>query len=285
MSLSEIASRDGLGNRARTALVPAAGWGTRLRPLSDTLPKEMLPVGRRVVLERILDELSGAGFERVVFVVSPAKEPILKSRFGTQSEGLTVEYALQPAMRGLGDAVLCAAPNLCGESGFLVALGDAVFVEESPGALVSRLLATETPLAIAVQKVPRERLSRYGVVKPLDRAGTSEGAFAICGLVEKPAPEEAPSEFAVAARYLVPASVLEELKSVRPGKGGEIQLTDALAALLDAGTPGAAVPLLPREARHDIGSFETYYQAFAAFALADPEHGAGLRRYLEEMIR
>ena len=244
----------------------------------------MLPVGRRVVLERILDELVGAGFERVVFVVSPAKEPILKSRFGAKSEGLEIEYALQPEMRGLGDAVLCAAESLAGEPGFLVALGDAVFVEETPGALALRLLATESPLAIAVQRVPREKLSRYGVVRPVDGAGIFSGPFGICGIVEKPDPADAPSELAVAARYLVPAQVLEALKSVRPGKGGEIHLTDALAALLDAGTPGVAVPLLPAEARHDIGSFETYYQAFAAFALADPEHGAALRRFLEEII-
>ena len=284
MSLPEIASRVGSDRRTRTALVPATGWGTRLRPLSDTLPKEMLPVGRRVVLERILDELSGAGFERTVFVVSPAKEPVLRARFGSQSEGLKIEYALQPEMRGLGDAVRRAAPNLAGESDFLVALGDAIFVEETPGAILSRLLSADSPIAIAVQKVPREWLSRFGVVRPAEGAGTPDAPFSICGLVEKPDPADAPSEFAVAARYLLPHAVLDALKTVAPGKGGEIQLTDAIAALLDDGAAGVAVPLLPGEVRHDIGNFETYYQAFTAFALADPEHGAALRRFIEELI-
>ena len=262
-------------------MVPAAGWGTRLRPLSDTLPKEMLPVGRRVVLERIFDELSCAGIERIVLVVSPRKEPLLRARFGTNSGGLCVEYALQSEMRGLGDAVLCAAPNVDGEPAFLVALGDAVFLEAAPGALIARLIDTKSPIAVAVQKVPRERISRYGIVVPIGEA--SGISFPIGGLIEKPAPEDAPSEFAVAARYALPAGIFNALRAFPVKKGCELSLTDGIASLLSRGVAGVAVPLLPKEVRHDIGTFETYYQAFLAFALADAEHGASLRQFIKEI--
>jgi UTP--glucose-1-phosphate uridylyltransferase len=194
-------------------------------------------------------------------------------------------------MRGLGDAVLCARPYLEGEASLLVALGDAVLAETSPGALARRLVDAPAPLALAVQRVAREKLSRYGIVAtppasaPITGGqGAAGETFPICGLVEKPAPEDAPSEWAVAARYKLPAAIFDALKRTPPGKGGEVQLTDAIAALLAAGTPADAVPLLPGEMRHDIGSFETYFKAFAAFALADPEHGASLRRFLEETL-
>lgn len=264
-----------------TAVVPAAGWGTRLRPLSDTIPKELLPLGRRVVLEHILVELATAGLSRVIFVVSPAKESLIRNRFGSKSEGLCIDYALQSEMRGLGDAVLQTAPLLSGESGFFVALGDAVFVEAEPGAIARRLLTGSEPIAIAVQKVAKEKLSRYGVVKPIDSADIVR--FTIDGIVEKPAPEDAPSDFAVAARYRLPATIFESLRAVVPDARGEIHLTGAIAALLTAGVPGVAVPLQSGEARHDIGNFETYWRAFVTFALADPEHGDGLRRFLEEV--
>ncbi|MGC4046762.1 MAG: sugar phosphate nucleotidyltransferase [Armatimonas sp.] len=276
MPLSEIAPR-----APQTAVVPAAGWGTRLRPLSDTLPKELLPLGRRVVLEHILVELATAGLSRVVFVVSPAKESLIRSRFGSKSEGLCIEYALQAEMRGLGDAVLQTAPLLSGESGFFVALGDAVFIEAEPGAIARRLLIGSEPIAIAVQKVAPEKLSRYGVVKPLKVAEATR--FSINGIVEKPTLEEAPSNFAVAARYRLPAEIFDTLRTIAPEAGGEIYLTGAIAALLAAGIPGVAVPLQPGEARHDIGNFETYWRAFVTFALADPEHGDSLRRFLEEV--
>jgi UTP--glucose-1-phosphate uridylyltransferase len=265
----------------QTAVVPAAGWGTRLRPLSDTLPKELLPIGRRTVLENIFSELTAAGLTRIVLVVSPAKESLLKSRFGKSFEGVCIEYALQTEMRGLGDAVLCAEPQLSGEPQFVVALGDAVFVEAQPGAILRRLLAGGESLSIVVQRVAREKLSRYGVVRPVDVA--SGERFSIDGIVEKPAPQDAPSDLAVAARYRLPVAIFAVLRESGLEASGEKNLTGAIATLLASGTSGAAVPLLPGEARHDIGSFETYWRAFATFALADPEHGPGLRRYFEEL--
>jgi UTP--glucose-1-phosphate uridylyltransferase len=260
------------------AIVPAAGLGTRLRPLSDAIPKEMLPVGRALALERIVAELRASGVERIVFVVSPAKEAFLRKHFG-ESFG----YALQPEMRGLGDAILQARALASGASRLLVALGDAVFEEPELGGLTRRVLATDSPISIAVQQVPRERLSKYGVVSP--EAGTTGSAFTIQDIVEKPAPDEAPSDFAVTARYVLPDTLFETLEKTPPAKNGEVQLTDALRLLLRAGVPGSAVPLLPGETRHDIGGFETYFKAFVTFAINDPEYGAALRTYLKETLQ
>jgi UTP--glucose-1-phosphate uridylyltransferase len=137
-----------------------------------------------------------------------------------------------------------------------------------------------------VQRVAREKLSRYGVVKPTDRSLSAQpdGSFRIDGIVEKPAPGEAPSELAVAARYRLPAQIFAALNEAQPDVRGEINLTGAIQALLAHGTPAVAMPLLPDEARHDIGSFETYWRAFITFALADPDHGADLKRYVIEEV-
>lgn len=267
------------------AIVPAAGLGTRLRPLSDAIPKEMLPVGRALALERIVAELRAAGAERIVFVVSPQKEAFLKNHFGAD-----FGYAVQPEMRGLGEAILRARGLAQGASRLLIALGDAVFEEPELGGITRRVLAADSPLTIAVQRVPRERLSKYGVVSPAPPApkmggARVSGAFAIQDIVEKPAPEDAPSEFAVTARYVLPDTLFETLEKTPPAKNGEIQLTDAIKTLLQTGVPGSAVPLLPGETRHDIGGFETYFKAFVTFAINDPEYGAALRTYLKETLQ
>jgi len=272
-----------------TAVVPAAGFGTRLRPLSESIPKEMLPVGRYLALERIVGELAAAGMRRVVFVLSPAKEHFIRERFGDGREGVSFIYVLQPEMRGLGDAILQAESALRPGEPFVVALGDAVFEEAQPGDLVRRLVRAcaeqGAGVALAVQRVPEERISRYGVVAPAPDSPADGPFLAITDIVEKPAPHEAPSAFAAAARYVVPGEVFDAIRATPPGKGGEVQLTDALRALLRAGSGGVAVPLQVGEARHDIGGLDSYFRAFVTFALADPEHGEGLRAHLEQMLR
>lgn len=264
------------------AIVPAAGLGTRLRPLSDAIPKEMLPVGRALALERIVAELRAAGIERIVFVVSPQKEGFLRNHFGAG-----FGYALQPEMRGLGEAILRARPLAEGASQLLIALGDAVFDEPELGGLTRRVLSTSAPVSIAVQRVARERLSKYGVVAPALSVGegTETGPFPIRDIVEKPAPDEAPSDFAVTARYALPDTLFGVLEKTPPAQNGEVQLTDALRTLLHSGVPGCAVPLLPGETRHDIGGFETYFKAFITFAINDPEYGAALRTYVKETLQ
>jgi UTP--glucose-1-phosphate uridylyltransferase len=273
--------------RPISAIVPAAGWGTRLRPLTDAIPKEMLPVGRKLALERIIDELQAAGMTRVVFVLSPAKEPLIRKYFGDGREGIAFAYALQHEMRGLGDAVLTAQPFLDADEPFVIALGDAVFEEATPGAILGRMADAfaaerDAALAVVVQKLPRERLSRYGVVRPETTANGA--AFRISDVVEKPAPEDAPSDYAVAARFVARPEIFDTLRQTPPAKNGEVQLTDALRVPLAAGQSGVAIPLIVGEARHDIGALDSYFKAFAAFALADTEMGTGLRSYLEQRL-
>ncbi len=272
------------------AVIPAAGFGTRLRPLTNTLPKEMLPVGRHLALEQIVAEMQAAGITKIVFVLSPAKESLIRGRFGeTDAEtGTAFAYVLQKEMRGLGDAILRAEAQVPGDRPFVVALGDAVFEEAVVGGLTRRLVtaaaAADAAVGLTVQQVPPERISKYGIVKPasVPVSVNSDGFFRITDIVEKPAPGDAPSDYAATARYVVSPDVFAVLRETKPGKGGEIQFTDAMRTLLAAGRTGVAVPLLPDEARHDLGGLDSYFKAFAAFALADPDHGVSLRAYLED---
>lgn len=279
---------DGQQTAVQTAVIPAAGFGTRLRPLTNAIPKEMLPVGGRLALERIVDEMRAAGISDIVFVLSPAKLAQIQGYFGDGAEGITYRYAIQPEMRGLGEAILRAEPLLSGDGPFVVALGDAVFEEPIAGGLTGRLCSAfvnhKATVGLAVQKVARERISRYGVVKPAGEPTADDDAIAIIDIVEKPAPEDAPSDLAAAARYVVRPEIFNTLRETPPGKGGEIQLTDALRSELHQDRIGIAVPLQAGEVRHDIGSLETYYRAFAAFALADAENGPGLATYLKARL-
>jgi UTP--glucose-1-phosphate uridylyltransferase len=275
-------------------VIPAAGFGTRLRPLTaGALPKEMLPVGRKLALEHIVDELRAAGVGRIVFVLSPAKEDLVRQHFGegsdTDADPVRFAYVRQPQMRGLGDAVLRAADQVPHGAAFVVALGDAVFEEPAPGGLTRRLLrATKeagATVGLAVQRVPADRIGRYGVVRPAN--GTSIGdpsVVPISDIVEKPAPGEAPSDLAAAARYVLSADVFDQLRRTPPGKNNEVQLTDALRALIGPERPGVAVPLAPGEQRHDLGGLDSYFRAFAAFALRDPDHGTELGRWLDQHL-
>src|SRR6266540_1644115 len=177
------------------AIVPAAGYGTRLRPLTLAVPKEMLPLGRKPVLEHILEELKSAGIRRVLFVVSPGKE-MIRTYFGNGSRlALECEYVIQPEMKGLGDAILLSEP-WCGGQAALVAFGDCVI--ESPDSLPSaRLLnahiQTNAAATVLTQRIPREKTGKYGIMKPIDGADTSQ-PFQLEDIVEKPVPAEAPSE-------------------------------------------------------------------------------------------
>jgi UTP--glucose-1-phosphate uridylyltransferase len=259
-----------------------------MRPLSDALPKELLPLGRKTALQHIVSELAGTGITQIIFVTSSAKEAILRAAFGEQDSatGVSFQYALQPAMRGLGDAVLCAKPFVDKEESVLVALGDAVIAEPSVGGVTSRLLeSTGDGLGLVVQHVSPERVSRYGIVRPHSHADTESGAsFPISGIVEKPALESAPSRYAAAARYVVPSAIWGVLEKTQPDAKNEVQLTTALATLLDSGVSGAAVPLQSNEVRHDIGGFDSFYRAFVQYALADEETGAAFRRELATML-
>jgi UTP--glucose-1-phosphate uridylyltransferase len=134
---------------------------------------------------------------------------------------------------------------------------------------------------IAFEEVPRSEVHQYGVAAP--RNGATE-IFEIADLVEKPSADEAPSNLAIAARYVFAPSIFDALQATPPGKGGEIQLTDAIRALIRQGAPAYGVRLGPGETRYDIGNFESYFQAFVEFALNDPRFGRSLRRHIKEHL-
>lgn len=263
-----------------TAVVPVAGLGTRLLPATRAVPKELLPVGGRPVVEHVVEELARSGIERIVFVTSHGKAAIEDHFDGGDELGVALAWTIQPAPRGLGDAVLCA-DGLTGSAGgpFAVALGDAILGTREPHDVVARLARAldehDAVCAIAVREVPCAHTGRYGIVSV-----EGSGAVArVTAMVEKPDPAGAPSTLAVSARYVMTPAIFDALRATAPGASGELELTDAIARLVAAGETVVAVDI-GDVARHDVGNHESYAAAFLAFALTDPDYGDRLRRSL-----
>ena len=232
------------------AVIPAAGHGTRFLPVTRVIPKEMLPIGPRPALELIVGEAKEAGADEIVMVISRGKE-LIRRYF---EDDPMIRFVLQEEQKGLGHAVLQAADAVGGEGKFLVLLGDALVAGANASAeLVAMSAAHGGAGVIGLERVPKEKVSRYGIVK---MAGDS-----IVDMVEKPSPESAPSDLAVAGRYLLDAAVFDMLRTQTPGKGGEIQLTDAIRRLL-AEKPVFGCAYSGK--RQDIGSPKGYFEALKA---------------------
>jgi UTP--glucose-1-phosphate uridylyltransferase len=281
-----------------------AGLGTRLLPATKSQPKEMLPVGRRPVVQYVVEELTRVGIQRVLFVTGPGKASIenhfdlnaelVQTLRETGKEDLLEELAFdrnavqyfftrQRQLLGLGHAVLCARAFV-GRQPFVVALGDSIIGMHAQSDVVQRMtrcFAEKGAAAvIAFEEVAEDEVHQYGIAAP--RGPGDE--FEIADLVEKPSRDEAPSNLAIAARYVLSPAVFDALEDTTPGKGGEIQLTDAIRAVIRAGGRAYGVRLGPGEKRYDIGNFDAYFRAFVDFALADPRHGAALRHHLEQVL-
>ena len=229
------------------AIIPAAGLGTRFLPVTRVVPKEMLPIGDKPALELIVDEARAAGADEIVIVISEGKELIRKYFEGQQD----VRFVYQKEQKGLGHAVLQAELD----DDVLVLLGDALVI----GCCAAKEMVEVSrrhggAAVIGCERVPREKVSRYGIMK-------LEGDR-IVDMVEKPAPEEAPSDIAVAGRYLLPAAIFGYLKTQTPGKGGEIQLTDAIRRML--AERDACAYIYPGK-RQDIGNPDGYFAALEAY--------------------
>jgi UTP--glucose-1-phosphate uridylyltransferase len=277
----------------RRAVLPAAGLGTRLRPLTRAFPKELLPVGRKPVLAHIATELLGAGITEALFVVSERK-PQIREYFGDFYEDdvtgtvLHCSYVIQEEQRGLGDALLCAAEWTAGEP-FVVAFGDCMIDAPDSAAPLRRLLATHldrgSDATVLTEQVAQEKVSRYGVLAPAEtQPNVPSEPFALADIVEKPAPEDAPSRNVVAARWILAPEIFAILRRTPLDSRGERNLTDAVRTLKRSGGSLWAVPLRAGEFRRDIGNFETFYAAFIRAALNDPEFGASARRVAEEAL-
>jgi UTP--glucose-1-phosphate uridylyltransferase len=264
----------------------------------------MLPVGRKPVVQYVVEELTRVGITRVLFVTGPGKasienhfdrnaELIQTLREGGKEELLAALeferstaqyfYTRQRELLGLGHAVSCAR-SFVGTQPFVVALGDSIIGMHAESDVVRRMTRCyherQAAAVIAFEEVPHAEVSSYGIAKP---RGDGD-VFEIEDLVEKPSPREAPSNLAIAARYVLSPAIFDALAHTSRGKGGEIQLTDAIRAVIRNGGKAYGIRLRDDERRYDIGNFEAYFEAFVAFALADPAHGPALKRYLQKAL-
>jgi UTP--glucose-1-phosphate uridylyltransferase len=254
--------------RPVTAVVPAAGRGKRLLPATKAIPKEILPLGTVPALQYILAECLRAGVERLVLVVNPEKEVLRRYltpeplEAGAPPELVALEEMLakldvvfvnQEEPLGLGHAVLMAEEAVAGAP-FLLLLPDELYPREGSG--VERLLpGRDGEARLLLRRVARRDTARYGIVAGVDDGGE----VAVTRLVEKPRPEEAPSDLAIMGRYLLPPSIFTHLRTLGPGAGGEIQLTDGIAALLAAG--GRVAGIVDDGLRLDLGDRAAYEAA------------------------
>ncbi len=286
----------------RRAVIPAAGLGTRLLPVTRAQPKEMLPLGITPVIQIVAQELVAAGLDQALIITGRGKESI-EDHFDPaynadyvpdaphpdldvfDRANLRLYYTRQATPRGLGDALL-HAEDFAGEHDFVVALGDCAIVGDGRPSLLERLVATHlsqgAAATIAVQRVSAEQTRRYGIVAVGEQ--TPDLAWPVTSIVEKPGPEAAPSRWAVSARYVFSPDLFRFLHDAAPGYGGEIQLTDAIQGMIEAGLPVWAVPLDEKEIRLDVGNNLAYGRAFIRTVLSDPETGPALRQYVATLL-
>jgi len=270
------------------AVVPAAGFGTRLRPLTQAYPKELLPIGRKPVLAHVVEELIGAGIVHALFIVSERKPEIrafLGDRYQAEIAGtvrtLECEYAFQNEMRGSGDAVL-KAEKWADSAPFVIAFGDCLIDAPDPAEPLRRTLTTHQKqnagVTILVEQMLQANVSRYGVLAPeTELPSQPTEPFAASGIVEKPNVEDAPSNLVVAARFVCEPILFEYLHKAQPDPRGEINLPDSFQAMRRDGLGLWAVPLHGKEARRDIGNFGSFFTTFVRYALNDPDYGADVR--------
>ena len=284
------------------AVFPVAGLGTRFLPATKAQPKEMLPVVDKPLIQYAVEEAYAAGIRHMIFVTGRSKRAI-EDHFDTayelenelevagklellalvrsvQPADMDFSYVRQPRSLGLGHAVLCAE-HLVGNEPFAVLLADDLMVGPADGKPVLAQMAEQFAVlgrsVLAVQEVPLAHTRRYGIV-----AGekTGDRLTNVRAMVEKPAPEVAPSRMAVAGRYILTPAVFAHIRSQQPGVGGELQLTDGIASLLGKEAVYAYEYL---GKRYDCGSKEGFLEATVELALQHPEVGGHFKEYLRTL--
>ena len=288
----------------RKAVFPVGGLGTRFLPATKAIPKEMLPVVDKPLMQYAVEEAYAAGIREMIFVTGRNKRAI-EDHFDTAYEleaeleaagkqalldvvnaikpdDMDCFYVRQPRALGLGHAVLCAE-KLVGDEPFAVLLADDLMVgleaQGGPSVLTQMVQAYETSpgTVLAVQDVPRADTRRYGVV---DVRGVNQVLAEVFAMVEKPHPDQAPSTLAVAGRYILSPSVFERIRHQTRGAGGEIQLTDGIAALIGSEKVYA---MRYQGRRYDCGSKEGFLQATIDMALANAELGPSVRQHIHSL--
>ena len=283
--------------KLRKAVLPVAGFGTRVLPATKTIPKEMLPVVDRPALQYVVDEAKAAGIEHFVFVTGRNKGAIedyfdrayeleysLREKGKTEiydaldadtPEAGTMSFVRQQSAKGLGHAIWCAR-DVIGDDPFAILLPD-VLVKAKKSCLAQMVDAYEKVggNVIAVDAVPEERVSSYGVIAPKSRDGR---LIEMSGMVEKPPVSEAPSNLKITGRYILQPEIMDILKTQAAGAGGEIQLTDAMATLMGRQKFHA----YEYEGQdYDCGSKLGYFEAVLAFAQDHPEIGVGAKAMIK----
>lgn len=287
--------------RVKKAVIPAAGLGTRFLPATKAVPKEMVNIVDKPALQYIVEEIVASGIEEILIITSRNKEAIenhfdksfeleVKLREAGKrdrleevvriSELADIHYVRQKSPRGLGHAVGCAR-TFVGQEPFAVLLGDDIVHHDGTPCLGQLLKAHETHgcSVLGVQTVPHSETSKYGIV---DAAAMEERTHRVRNLVEKPSPEDAPTDMAILGRYVLTPEIFGCISRTPPGKGGEIQLTDALKLLLNE------QPMLAYEfegRRYDTGNKQGYLEATVEYALRHPALKDAFETYLKGIVK
>jgi len=289
-----------------TAVVPAAGLGTRFLPATKTVPKELLPVVDTPGIELVAAEAAEAGAERLVIVTSPGKDGVVAHFVedlvleGTlEARGkhrilekvrrapalIKVESVVQREPLGLGHAVACVEPVLSrDDEAIAVLLPDDLVLPVGVLVAMARVRARFGGSVLCAISVPPSEISAYGVfdVEEVMQGISDPNVLRVRGMVEKPASERAPSQYAAAGRYLLDRAIFDALRATRRGAGGEVQLTDAIALLIDDGHPVHVV--VHRGSRHDLGNPGGYLKASVDLALDREDFGPELLRWLRARL-
>ena len=288
------------------AVIPAAGLGTRFLPATKATPKEMLPVVDRPAIQYVVEEAIRAGLNDVLMITGRNKRaledhfdrvPVLEQQLAEQGKdallasvvetneiGGELHYVRQGDPKGLGHAVLRAKRHV-GDDAFAVLLGDDLIDEKED--LLARMVEVQERTGgsvVALMEVPREAISAYGAAA-IEAVEGEDGFVKITGLVEKPAADEAPSNYAVIGRYVLSPKVFEVLENTAPGRGNEIQLTDALQTLAQGdGEREGVYGVVFSGRRFDTGDKLSYLKANVILASERPEFGDDLRAWLKEFV-
>lgn len=287
--------------KVKKAIIPAAGWGTRFLPATKAQPKEMLPIVDKPSIQYIVEEAVASGIEDIIIVTGKNKRAIedhfdrnIELEMVLREKGeldlidliedisnlVDIHYVRQKEARGLGHAVYCAR-KFIGDEPFAVLLGDDMIDARIPCLRQMLDVYEEHPgVVLAVQQVERADVKKYGIIKPVQagpQTGCDSRLMRVEDLVEKPLPENSPSNYAVIGRYIITPEIFEILGEVPPGAGGEIQLTDALRELARSQTIYA---YQFEGVRYDVGDKLGFLEATVKYALARPELGADFRDFL-----
>jgi len=285
----------------RTAVIPAAGRGTRFLPLTYAVPKELLPLGDVPALHLVIDEAVEAGVDHIVLVISDDKvalrrylqpdpdviervassgRPELAERLASFGKSVEVSFVVQDRPLGLGHAVGCAR-HAVGDAPFAVLLPDELMGSSS---LLASMVATSSATGgsvVALRRVPLHEVSAYGVVSPMGEVG-GDGVVVIDDVIEKPPVDRAPSDLIIIGRYVLTPDVFDHLDTLTPGAGGELQLTDALRAQARLRPFHGVVSTV---GRHDTGTPPGWLRAVIDRALDHPDWGPELQDWLTRRLR